>query len=298
MNELINSKIFIVNSDINQVKTIEHILLKSIPLDYLVFHSYEELIKYKYFQDADLFIVGESEGLQYNDICSKLLDSSTVLFIVSSTDNKNKLLSKKYDDSCIIDTINHPPDELEFINKIKLLLKVSSYQKSKFDVTFQTKLSDAIWKVLYYSQFYILIMDCDLKVKIVNNAFADMLGMDKKDIIGKICLDCVDKDYQDAFIDICITSVNDKTYKEIVVDITTFENKKLMVKWFCNPINTKSPHLFCVGIPIEGVKINDSLDTIREYYKNLISKDSIMIKSLKERTDKFIKTNESICALI
>ena len=70
-------------------------------------------------------------------------------------------------------------------------------------------------------------------------------------------------------------------YKEITTEILLPNNESLTVKWFNIHINGEFQLTLSVGIQ-RCIPSEESDDSIRSYYRDIINQDATMIKSIRE----------------
>lgn len=180
----------------------------------------------------------------------------------------------------IQDELNHAKDELERIKKEK------------------TFLEKAIWEMLNYSTIFVLLLDKDMNIKLINWNLANRLGFEnEKEPLGKCWLEFIRPNDQDLckkiHKDLTLEPEKAKVYKEVLSDIITLNNDLFTVKWFNIPINNNFHLVFSFGVE-RSVPSKITEESLRSYYTDIIEKDKTMIISLK---DAFLKNEElpSMC---
>jgi PAS domain S-box-containing protein len=147
------------------------------------------------------------------------------------------------------------------------------------------ELRSIIFNMLNYTNMYILVLDQQMLIKFINNSLANDLGYDKfDDLLGKCWLDFIDENDKET-IKIIHTSIangyeNWKTYKEFQNEINGKDGEKINVCWFNSHINTDYNWTFSFGIKKEIE--THSIDSIRDYYQDIISKDRVMISAMRD----------------
>lgn len=174
-------------------------------------------------------------------------------------------------------------EKLESDRKIIHELKRNSFNLKK-----------AIWDMLNYANMYVLMLDKDMTIQLINWSLATDLGAEnEKELIGRNWLDFIPDEYKKiikiAHLEMC-TNIKDCTYREMSNEVMKLDGSKFLVKWFNIPINHGYNITFSIGLKInvsEATVVSE--DSIRAYYRDIINKDRTMIKSLKEfvKTDKF-----------
>jgi PAS domain S-box-containing protein len=147
------------------------------------------------------------------------------------------------------------------------------------------ELRSIIFNMLNYTNMYILVLDQQMLIKFINNSLANDLGYDKfDDLLGKCWLDFIDENDKET-IKIMHTSIangyeNWETYKEFQNEINGKDGEKINVCWFNSHINTDYNWTFSFGIKKEIE--THSMDSIRDYYQDIISKDRVMISAMRD----------------
>jgi FixJ family two-component response regulator len=284
-------KIFILDDNETFLKLTSNILIKGMKCEVYTFTSSKEMFLYKYLQDADLFIIDimlqEETGFEVLDKLSKTgsFNPPPILFISGFGDLIDFDEFKKREFKGIFDYMSKPINSDSLLNKISLLLKVSVYQKQQTII--QKNYDTALWNMLYYSNFYFLVLNCDLEIKRINNKLGNILGIEENKSINKSILKYTTEDYTHIIPNICDTLIGaENKYIEFVFDVKTSDNKIISVKWFVTFVNEGRNYLLCIGIPLlEKTNTVEDIDSLRQYYKTMVDKDTIMIKALKKKLD-------------
>lgn len=148
-------------------------------------------------------------------------------------------------------------------------------------------LTKAIWDILNYASVYIVILDRDMNVRLLNWSLATDLGFEsEKDVIGKCWMDFIPVDNRELVRKVHhYLSTNERAdkYREITNNIETLKKSIISVKWFNIPVNSGFNLTFSVGIKIDE-ETNSIIaeDSIRSYYRDIIQKDRTMIQSLRD----------------
>jgi len=149
-------------------------------------------------------------------------------------------------------------------------------------------LKKAIWDMLNYANVYVLLLDKNLIIRLINYSLARDLGYkNEKVAIGHCWLDHVPPSSL-TIVRLAHRELiygKDKVkYREVTNDLKMRDSTLSSTKWFNIPINSKYNMTFSVGIkltsPEDYMRISE--DSIRSYYKDIIEKDRSMIKSLRE----------------
>jgi hypothetical protein len=149
-------------------------------------------------------------------------------------------------------------------------------------------LKKAIWDMLNYANIYVLLLDKNLIIRLINYNLANDLGYkNEKVAVGHCWLEHVPPSsltiVRIAHKELAFGKDKAK-YKEVTNDIKLGTGQSVSTKWFNIPINSQYNMTFSIGIklttPEDYVKISE--ESIRAYYKDIIEKDRSMIKSLRE----------------
>jgi hypothetical protein len=74
---------------------------------------------------------------------------------------------------------------------------------------------------------------------------------------------------------------------EFLSELVDKDGHKHMVKWFNSFINSDTQWTFCFGVPVKDDKFySESVDSMRERYKDIISIHRNLIHGLKEDYNK------------
>lgn len=177
-------------------------------------------------------------------------------------------------------------------NKLEAELKKAKEELSKTSGE-KEALQKAIWDMLNYTNMFVLLLDKDMNIKLINYSLAIKLGFsDEKEPLGRCWLDFIKEDErsQSSVIHHAIShEENEVEYKEVISDIVKLDGKFCRIKWFNTSLNNHTYMTFSFGI----LKENDNEmteDSIRTYYKDIIEKDKTMIRSLRDSVLKGIQT--------
>lgn len=150
-----------------------------------------------------------------------------------------------------------------------------------------SELKKAIWDMLNYANMYVLILDKDMTVELINWSLATELGFkEEKEVIGKCWVDFIPEEYRDLIkvAHFCLVHKEGcHQYKEMANEVQRLDGTIFLVKWFNIPINHNYNMTLSMGLKTD---INESTivseDSIRSYYRDIIAKDRTMIQSLKD----------------
>jgi hypothetical protein len=149
-------------------------------------------------------------------------------------------------------------------------------------------LKKAIWNMLNYANVYVLLLDKNMIIRLINYNLANDLGYkNEKMAVGHCWIEHVPPSSL-TLVRIAHKELvfgKDKAkYKEVTNDIKLGTGQIVSTKWFNIPINSQYNMTFSIGIklttPEDYVKISE--ESIRAYYKDIIEKDRSMIQSLRE----------------
>lgn len=175
-----------------------------------------------------------------------------------------------------------------FINRIKVLLKIPKI--SKFNHSEVEKIQDGIWKLLDYSNMFVVMLDKDLKIKIINYHLSKALGYEyPSELIKQDWKNFLRSPDHDL-----IQHVNDEiikgnqNYKEFTNEIITSDKKTLTVKWFNTLINHDFNCVFSIGLPLtKEPTLDEDIDSLRAYFRDILEQDRTVINAMKEVTMKY-----------
>lgn len=164
-------------------------------------------------------------------------------------------------------------------------------------VSIQKKaLERAIWDLLNHANIFVILLDSEMNVLLINHSFATKLGFNNtKEVVGKCWLDFIKPDEQErvtaihhslAFED----NEESHKYREVVNDIVKLNGKVCTIKWFNFSVNHNYNLTFSIGIPKE-VPAEISEESIRSYYQDVLEKDKTMILSLRDTVIKDFKSS-------
>lgn len=151
-----------------------------------------------------------------------------------------------------------------------------------------TALKKAIWDMLNYANIYVVLLDKNMIIRLINYSLANDLGYkNEKTAVGHCWVDHIPPSsltiVRIAHKELAFGKDKSK-YKEVINDIKLGDGTSVSTKWFNIPINSHYNMTFSIGIKLTNSEdyIRISEDSIRAYYKDIIEKDRSMIKSLRE----------------
>lgn len=294
--------IFIIDDE----KVLLDMLSASIPSEYKIktFTNKEDLLKCKdEFKEVCLFIIDivldGNDGTNGIDLSNELFDMGFYqprLFMSGFYDDYDFVkLSESIKGKYVFDFITKPSTLEKFNNRIKILTQIYEYHEHL--VNEKERNIDVIWEMLNYSLVYIVIIAEDFEIKLANYALAKTLGFDsEKDLVGMNWGDFTDPTLKDVLKDVHKDIINGgKEFKEFTNFIFTKDKKPIKVKWFNSSANNNSKLCVSIGVPYKEIDVNESIDSIRSYFRDVVEQDNTMIQAikktmLKKESDK-LKTN-------
>lgn len=288
--------IYLSHHDLDFQDQVKKIILRSIKN--VVVKTFSDVSEIDYKEEIDLIIVDlifddkKIEKLNsdliksYNQSCTPYLFLTTVC----EFDVEKITFFNDYPD-VIFDFINEVCfNKFVFINKIKVLLNIPKIIKSS---NIQSeKMQINIWSLLDYSNFFIVMLDRDLRIKTINYHLAKTLGYDNEvELIGDNWakfLKTSDKDIISHVHDQVLKK--NKNYTEFTSDILDVNKNSITVKWFNVLINSSYNWIFSIGIPLtKEPTLEEDIDSIRSYFKNILEKDQTTINVMREVAKKNIE---------
>lgn len=167
------------------------------------------------------------------------------------------------------------------------------------------ELKKAIWDMLNHAQMYVLILDSNMIIRLINWSLATDLGFhNEREVIGKCWTEFLPEKNKNqviaAHMNIAYRKDKNKYYREFTNDIETITKDLITVKWFNVAINSGYNMTFSMGLKVSNVDLDTSIsiseDSIRSYYRDIIQKDRTMIQSLKDVVLKEVDKN-NVCKL-
>jgi PAS domain S-box-containing protein len=274
-------------------------------VELVTFKDKRHLMMYDHIADADLIITDISisddkeEMRTYNDQLVKIAAPGKIpLLLVVSDDKFDDNLIDYFSKCSIYDFVRKPFNYKIFVNRIKVLLNIPRTKKTLEDA--KRKVEINLWNLLNYSNLLILVLTKDNEIKLCNYRLCKFLGFDnEEEVVGKQWPDFLNESDRSV-----LAYIQDKMkekiedFEEVAYDIITPDGG-ISVKWFISMINSDLNWTFCIGMPIySGITIEDNLDTLRSYFRDIIVKDRTTINAMREVTkkmsDKRIEKNKEI----
>lgn len=214
------------------------------------------------------------------------------LFIIDDNDDKFDLEFSNFLNSYNItyDFIRKPFIDPIFINRIKSLLNIPIYTKEVENQKFQ--IQGNIWNILNYSNFFVIVLDKLLKIKLSNYKLAQTLGFKMESEMLELSWDNFVRPGTEDIIAHVHERIlgRDQNYNEFTNDIIDKDGKIITVKWFNSLINDGVDWSFSIGIPLtKSPLLDEGIDSIRAYFTDIIQRDKTAINAMKEVTIEYSK---------
>lgn len=162
------------------------------------------------------------------------------------------------------------------------------------------QLRNTIFNMLNFTNMYILVLNEKMEIKFANNSLAIDLGFDNyHGLLGLCWLDFIDEKERSLISTIHASVAHgyekwEEKYREFQNNIKGRNGNIYSVYWFNSHINSDYNWTFSFGIKKQPAK-EITMDSVRTYYQDIISKDRIMINSMRDifaSRDKDINTCE------
>ncbi len=279
--------IFMLDDDIMILDAYQHLFQKLLPecITY-TFNNSNEMLNHRKLQHVDLFIIDVELKHMYgwdvmNLVCKKRNKCSTCLFI-----SGKEYELKNFDCvACTFDFIKKPANTTIFINRIKVLLQVSSkYKQLEFG---KQQVELCLYELFNHTNIYVVILDELMSIKLCSWYLAHDLGYDSpEDLIGQNLKTFIPEHTQNRIDNIfsnIIKKINKaEDFREVNHPIIGKNNEEINVKWFNTIIRNGVELTFSIGIPLsKSVTKEDNVSTIRTYWSDIIESDRTTIDSLK-----------------
>jgi len=175
-----------------------------------------------------------------------------------------------------------------FINRIKILLKIPNI--TKFSNSEVKKIQNSVWNIIDYSNMFVVMLDHDLKIKIINYHLSKTLGYEhSNELVEQDWRQFLRKPDHELIHHVCNEIINgNQNYKEFTNDIVDINKKTLTVKWFNTLVNNEFNCVFSVGLPLtKEPSIDEDIDSLRSYFRDILEQDKTVINAMKEVTMKY-----------
>ncbi|MGD2072030.1 MAG: PAS domain-containing protein [Candidatus Thorarchaeota archaeon] len=152
------------------------------------------------------------------------------------------------------------------------------------DIEGSGKVKKALWDMINYSNLFAIILDEDINIKLINYCLAIALGFEsEQEPIGRCWLDFIDEPKKEMIKYIHRRVIEeDPKFTETITDVLLPNKTLVPVRWFNSHINHEYKWTFSIGFPLIEVSIEDSVDSMRSYFKDIIKRDRTMIESLRD----------------
>jgi len=143
----------------------------------------------------------------------------------------------------------------------------------------------ALWDIINYSNLFFLLVDEKMNIKLINFCLAKTLGFnDEHEPLGRCWLDFIMPEKKSIVAAIYQGVMQENPqFHEVIHDVIVHHATCIPVKWFNSKVNHNLNWMFSVGIPlIANITPEDSEDSIRSYFRDIITKDRTMINALRD----------------
>ena len=252
------------------------------------FTNKEDLLTEKNnFDDVCLFVIdiilGNTNGIDLSNELFEMGIEQPRLFISGKYgEDAFKELSSKINDNYIFDFVNKPVTQGNFKNKINLLTQIYNYNKV---LIFEKEKSvGTIWDMLNHALIFIVLLDKDLNIRLANYSLAKELGFNsEKEIIGTEWLVFIEPVMHDILREVQSNMLSGGTdYREFTNNIVSKNKELIKVKWFNTYANNNSHLCVSIGVPYKDISANESVDSVRSYFRDIVDRDKTMIQAIKQ----------------
>jgi len=276
-------------------KILDLILSKINNVEVKIFPTIKDIISDKDIQDTDLIILSlRFEDKKIEEFHSYLQEinyktgAPYLLFSNTKEVNSEKILFIDSYPDLILDFVEETEfSEFVFINRVRVLLNIPALEKS---LNLEKRLIiEGLWSFINYSTMFAVMITKDLEIKLVNYHLAKTLGYNnEEEPIGDNWTKFLKIEDYDLIKHISSEIIDGNgSYKEFSNDIIDKDKNLITVKWFNVLINHGFNCVFSIGIPLtKEPTINEDIDSIRAYFKDILEKDKTIIKAMKEVTMK------------
>lgn len=149
-----------------------------------------------------------------------------------------------------------------------------------------SRLTETIFNMLNYANMYVLVLDEKMEVQFANQSLAVDIGYESYEkLVGKCWLDFIPSSEKKIIVTIHKVISDGKEgwrkYREFQNKILTIENNIIHVQWFNSHINSKYNWSLSFGLRKEP-ETKITMNSIRNYYRDVIDKDKTMIDSMRD----------------
>lgn len=299
MEQLPNKKnylIFLCHSDKDLEFQLFHLILNEIKnVEVQTFENRKLLENSDNVKEADLIIMDIKFDIEsFEDIynlltgLNKKTSATYLIFTNHNTFDENKI-SFTSKENIVCEFLNDITfRNFIFVNRVKVLLNISKIIKKTF-IELQ-KIQSGIWNLMDHSNMFMVMLDKDMNIKLVNHHLTKVLGYNNSsELIGLNWSQFL----KSPDIEIILHVISEilkgsKNYKEFTNDILFPGNQAVTVRWFNTLINSDFNCVFSIGLPLTKVpSIDEDIDNIRSYFKEILEQDKNVINAMKEVTMKY-----------
>jgi PAS domain S-box-containing protein len=286
-----NQKIVIIDDDKQILKLLETMLKQDFPkCEIHLFDSInDKLYDFLLYNEISLYIIdvelndGNKKGDDFALEVVKHRDGAIFLFISGYDYSLDSFTS--FRGKAIFDFIQKPVSGDELRSRVSVLLNVS---KTYNDMENRVRsMRNAVWDMLNYAKMFIVILDSDMDIKLANWNLATTIGFKNEDeMIGKNWLDFIPEEEREMIKTYHSLLINSETLdninREFFNCIETKSGEKINVKWFNTKVNNNYNWTFSSGIPRYDENFENTEESIRAYYRDIIEQDKTMIEALRD----------------
>jgi PAS domain-containing protein len=283
-------KVAVLNKDIETLEFIKKCLDETDFIEYNIFKNITPYIDD--ISASDLILIDECCFISHKTEIEKIKNPILVMIPRDHTQIEDFDFDSLYS-FIICDFIRKPFSKNVFVNKIKLLLKISDNTKS-LDIG-RLQILNNLWSLLNYSNLYVVVFDNEWHMQLINWPLSRLLGFsNEKDATGQKWLDYVSEHDLDLVeMEHNLVKEKKKPYSELTHDINTIDGV-ITVKWFSTFVNSTVNWTLSIGVPVsKDITSQDNIDALRAYYKDILSKDKLMIQSIKEVAMKSVNASSN-----
>lgn len=289
-----NKRIFIIDDDEYSLESIKYCLdFNKYQIN--LFKYSEDLLSHKLLKEADLFVIDvrldNESGIELSLKLQNMGIHVPRFYVSGFAPEEFFDQLTKYNHRYMYDFVSKPFNSLTFLNRINVLLKLSTYQKYLKEE--KDKAESTMWNMLINnSNFFIISIDTNLKIKTCSTNLVKILKYKANSIIGENWTKFIDSDFK-RFIDDFKKRKDKSKYCEITGNIINDKKIKIPVKWFVSLL--MSNEIFCIGTILkQDIYKNNNIESIREYFKNILIRDDQMLKEIKQ-SKLIYKEKENLC---
>lgn len=146
-----------------------------------------------------------------------------------------------------------------------------------------SELSEIVFKLINFTNTYILVLDEESNIKFANNSLAIRLGFESyNDLLGRCWLGFLEENSIEHMKIIYKTIAYGKNWEKYKEFKTKIKDTPIEISWFNSHINTDYNWVFSFGVQQEITK-NKTMDFIRNYYNEIVNNDRVMIEAIKDK---------------